>query len=431
MANLINAFTLFGRELLDGSVSSTVLFLMLIEVGILAIVLIALLVVVLRKLMASRSDKVKEEYVSQPLKERTLVGITLDTQSVKRHYNVGEELDYDGLLVTAVYGDGSEEQIEDYIVEKPILDMEGSVPVTVKYQDQVAEFNVYVVRPRAVVGIALDTEAVKVSYAANEEFTSEGLLVTAKYSDGIDEIVTNYTMDIPSTAEPGVHTVNVRYEGFTAYYTISVAEPEPEKETAATVPLIIDEESYEAGILRYDRSFTARLIQSDDDTKNWYTEIKNKLLSYKKIKDRMSWKKETYRFGKAKIAKLGYRGKVLCLFLALDPADYVDTKYKVEDVSENSSFSDTPVMYRIKNDRRAKYALQLIETLMEKIGAQKIDRISQDYYLPYEGVVELIDKGLIKRNIKSSASEAIFKRNGEEYNPAESENSEDAGEENN
>ena len=68
---------------------------------------------------------------------------------------------------------------------------------------------------------------------------------------------------------------------------------------------------------------------------------------------------------------------------------------------------------------------------MEKIGAQKIDRISQDYYLPYEGVVELIDKGLIKRNIKSSASEAIFKRNGEEYNPAESENSEDAGEENN
>ncbi len=421
MANLINAFTIFGRELFDGTVSSTVLFLMLIEAAVLVVVLIALLVVLLRKKLASRSKKT-EDYVSQPLKERTLVGIALDTQSIKRHYNVGDAVETSGLIVTANYSDGSSEEVTDYIIDNPILDSEGSTSVIVKYQDQSADFTVFAVKPRVLLGISLDIEAVKRNFKEGEDFTSEGLLVTANYSDGVDEIVTDYFLEVPSTAEVGEHVVVVKYSEAVAQYTITVeAEPElePERETVATVPLVLDEESVEAGILRYDRSFMARLIQSDDETKQWYTEIKNKLLSYKKVKDRMSWKKETYRFGRAKIAKLGFRGKVLCLFLALDPNDYVESKYKVEDVSENTSFSDTPVMYRIKNDRRARYALQLIETLMEKIGTPAIERISQDYYVPYEGIVELINKGLIKRNIKSSASEAIFNRGSEEGEKSE------------
>ena len=45
---------------------------------------------------------------------------------------------------------------------------------------------------------------------------------------------------------------------------------------------------------RYIRTFLARLIQADDETKGYYGEIKNKFLSYKKVKSRISKKCETW-----------------------------------------------------------------------------------------------------------------------------------------
>ena len=110
------------------------------------------------------------------------------------------------------------------------------------------------------------------------------------------------------------------------------------------------------------------------------------------------------------VAKISFRGKTLCLFLALNAADYADTKYQLEDVSDIPSNVDTPAMYRLKSAKRIKYAMELISFTMEKFGVQRIDRIAEDYYMPYEGVVELIKKGLVKRDIKTAADEAIFEQ---------------------
>lgn len=188
----------------------------------------------------------------------------------------------------------------------------------------------------------------------------------------------------------------------------AVEEPQPVEEVQPAEPMVIVEESLEGGILRYDRSFTARLIQSDNEIKDWYTDLKNDLLSYKKVKDRMSWKRESYNFGRQAFARLAYRGDTLCLYLPLDPQTLADSKYKVESVADNATYIDTPCLYRIKNNKRVKYAKELIATTAELLGVVRIERESQDYYLPYEGLVELINKGLVKRNIKSKAEEAIF-----------------------
>ena len=196
----------------------------------------------------------------------------------------------------------------------------------------------------------------------------------------------------------------------------AVVEVEPVVEELAVAeapaePVAIAEESFLGGTLRYDRSFTARLIQSDNEVKEWYTEIKNDLLSYKKVHDRMSWKRESYNYGRLSFAKLAYRGETLCLYLPLDPESFADSKYKVESVLDSTSYKDTPCLYRIKNQRRAKYAKELIELAAQQMEIPKIERESQDYFLPYEGVVELINKGLIKRNIKSAEDEAFFNSN--------------------
>ena len=171
---------------------------------------------------------------------------------------------------------------------------------------------------------------------------------------------------------------------------------------AAAAAELPEEESSPAGTLTYDRSFKARFIQSSDEIKQYYVKIKNELLAYKKVGARMSWKRESFYKGRETIARLTFRGKTLCLYLALDPAKYADSKFAVEDVKDVALYADTPCLYRISGDRRENYAEELISELMTEKGIPKTDRPSEDYYLPYEGIVELIEKGLIKRVIRDT-----------------------------
>lgn len=161
-----------------------------------------------------------------------------------------------------------------------------------------------------------------------------------------------------------------------------------------------------AVIVRYKKSFTAKLIQSQEQTKIWYSALKNAFLGYPKIKSRVSWNADSFNAGRTKIAKLVMRGKTLCLYTALDPDRYAETKYKVER-AESKKYADVPCLYRIKNERRAKYALDLIEDLAVKFGLERGAPQDTDYVLPYETTEALIDRGLIK--------ELISKENYEEF----------------
>ena len=155
--------------------------------------------------------------------------------------------------------------------------------------------------------------------------------------------------------------------------------------------------------IRYDRSLTAKLGKLSNESKEWYTELKNELLSYEKIKDRMSWKRESFRLGRVTLARFTVRGKTLCLFFAVEPSGYAGTKYHVEDVSNVASTADTPTMYRIKSGRRMKYAKEMIAGIMKEIKVYKNPRYeAKDFFVPYEGDMALMQRGLIKRVITGS-----------------------------
>lgn len=183
-------------------------------------------------------------------------------------------------------------------------------------------------------------------------------------------------------------------------------KPEPIEDKPVILPLVT--EAPEGSVVRLNKGFMARLIQSDDELKQRYSEIKNALLSYKKVKARQSWKRETFKAGREVIAKLSYRGKTMCLFLALNPADYVDTKFAVEDASDKPSNAETPAMIRLRSSRRIKQATKLIEELAAKKNLVKTDRKAENFALPYEEDDALIEKGLIKIHVKSVKEEAIF-----------------------
>lgn len=153
-----------------------------------------------------------------------------------------------------------------------------------------------------------------------------------------------------------------------------------------------------ANMMRYNRSFIARIIQSSDDVKNYYGAVRNSLLSYRKVNSNIAWGAERFHKGRETIARFKIRGKTLVLYMAIDPAEIEYSVYHHKDVSNNKSLHGTPTMIKIKSPRGVKKAVRLVDLMLEKRNGIKRNVPERDYaaMYPYETMEELIDDGLVK-----------------------------------
>ncbi|MDE6060628.1 MAG: hypothetical protein K2G31_04085, partial [Clostridia bacterium] len=152
-------------------------------------------------------------------------------------------------------------------------------------------------------------------------------------------------------------------------------------------------------ITKYNKSFPAKLSQCREDAKVFYNVLKNYLLSFDGVTSRMSWGKETFRFGKKSLVKIKACGNTIGICFALHPDDYIGTKYKMESVGHKSAYVDTPCLYRIENATRLEYCKELIDKIMHEKGAvRNLKSKSVDYAteFPYATKKELMERGLVK-----------------------------------
>ena len=154
-------------------------------------------------------------------------------------------------------------------------------------------------------------------------------------------------------------------------------------------------------VIRLKRSFTAKMKQSEDKVKGYYSDIKNELTSYKRINSNVSWHGDRFNFGRDTVAKVNICGKTLCFYLALDPEDpeYKTTIYHQKNVGHQRAYESTPFMVKIKSDAAAKKALRLVGYLAEKLGTDKEESFEAVDYVEefkYASTKELFDEGFIK-----------------------------------
>ncbi len=184
----------------------------------------------------------------------------------------------------------------------------------------------------------------------------------------------------------------------------TVAEEENENdEDEAVEEFSYDELAGEGGVdfanmMRYNRSFIARIIQGTDEQKTYYGEVRNALLSYKKVNSNIAWGAERFHKGRETIARFKIRGKTLVLYLALDPATHEYSVYHHKDVSDNKSVAGTPMMIKVKSPLGVKKAVRLIDEMLAARNGEKRNIPQRDYaaMYPYETIEELIEDGLVK-----------------------------------
>ena len=181
-------------------------------------------------------------------------------------------------------------------------------------------------------------------------------------------------------------------------------EVAPIEEEPKTAVLVMGEDGKEATAviggqvvhIRFRSSFMSRLIQSTEKVQDFYSTIKNYILSYKGIKARSSWNYEAFNKGRIQLVKLNIKGKTLVVNLNLDPKEFNIDKYHFIDCSDKPKFAKVPMMMKVRSGRALKYTLELIDDMMKQYELTQGEIPTVDYRMPYETTEELAMRGVVK-----------------------------------
>ena len=150
-----------------------------------------------------------------------------------------------------------------------------------------------------------------------------------------------------------------------------------------------------SGILDY--SFQAKLIQADGLIQDYYTDMKNLLLSNDGVKSKVMWDFDAFTYQGKTIARIAINDDALEVYLALDPVDYEGSTYEIKKVTD-PKYAGTKVLAVIKDMRDEDQLYDLIGDLAEAHDIMPGEDRYDDYHFQYETNDELIARGLIKQN---------------------------------
>ncbi len=121
------------------------------------------------------------------------------------------------------------------------------------------------------------------------------------------------------------------------------------------------------------KSFEEKLQAASEQARAAYETIRAELLSYKKIKSRLSKKADSFRVGRKLIAKITFAGKTIKCYLAVDPSELDVKVYHHRDVSERKAYAAVPTLMRVRSNRAIKNTVKLIEKAANESGLVKKD----------------------------------------------------------
>jgi hypothetical protein len=167
----------------------------------------------------------------------------------------------------------------------------------------------------------------------------------------------------------------------------------------------VDQLTREVTIIRYNKSFTAKLIQSSDEVKSWYGKLKNEVMSYDRVWNRVWWSHDNINIGKERVAKFVIEDGVLYMHFALNPDEY-KRKFHVTR-TEKTRYDNVPCVMCIDSDEAVDEATRLFAIFAKKLGIVRGETKRDNYYLPYETTDELLEKKLMREIYRETVKKDI------------------------
>ena len=160
-------------------------------------------------------------------KEAVVSGIGVLTLPNKREYLLGESLQTKGLSIRVYTDDGEHYDVStDLDCSPTVLRTEGEQIVTVKYEGKTCTFKVSVKDDTVLTGITVLTPPTNRSYTVGDYVDLSGLTVQLNSNKGSEILTGGYTVSPKVLASPGTQEITVRYEKYTAKFTVTVKAKE-------------------------------------------------------------------------------------------------------------------------------------------------------------------------------------------------------------
>lgn len=163
--------------------------------------------------------------------EEPAISIYISQEPARKEYMVGETYDFHDLVVMATYEDGSEEDITMNCSINPpdgstvMMESQGAYQETriveVTYGSFSDSFSVLVTRVK-LNELVITNPANKQAYYSGELIDYTGLVVTAKFSDGTEQEVTNTCVYTPMQGIAAARDVFYNYNPETGYATVEI-----------------------------------------------------------------------------------------------------------------------------------------------------------------------------------------------------------------
>lgn len=122
--------------------------------------------------------------------------------------------------------------------------------------------------------------------------------------------------------------------------------------------------------VRYLYSFRARLALAPEKVQGLYRELAETVASYPALKRKESRNQERVVLGRNNVALFLFKGKKLCIALALDPSEDTDARYRGEDVGAKRRFQKTPLLLKVDSLRKLGHARRLVSVLADHLGVK-------------------------------------------------------------
>lgn len=159
----------------------------------------------------------------------TCSSIYVSSNPTKTTYLEGESLNTSGLVITANFSDGSNENVTSSCSFSGYTSTPGTKTVTVNYSGKSTAFTV-LVKSKSPTALSIASNPTKTNYYIGDEINLSGLVVKATYDNGTTANVTDYDIYTEGiTSSSGEKTVSVTYVYNdvvkTASFTVNVSSP--------------------------------------------------------------------------------------------------------------------------------------------------------------------------------------------------------------
>ena len=288
---------------------------------------------------ASAGEEFKQKPAKKPEPPKSEPKAKLNTERI--HEIIAEELSkaLSEFVIT-----------KETVIQKPV---EIKIPVKEEKIEEVSE-----------TPVIEETTPVEETKAVETEVTPEVIDETVAPDTVVEEtVVEELPEEKAEETTPEVETVEETKE------ETPTPEVEEKKEYPADIPLT---SNGTPKIIRI--PFTVRMESADQGLRDAYNELKSLLKSYG-LNNRVSNSGDTFRLHRVTYCKITIAGKSLKLYLALNPADYVDTTYPIKDASSKAIYKETPLVFKVKSGLSLRRGEELIRDCMDKHGLEQVKQL--------------------------------------------------------